>query len=76
MPFTDTHIRSLKPDMRPRKCFGGGLFLFLPPPRGKQALLLISRMMNCKQEPLSGKLVMAEGYGYICVSNVDQDEDK
>ena len=33
MPFTDTHIRSLKPDMRPRKCFGGGLFLFLSPPR-------------------------------------------
>ena len=31
MPLTDTHIRSLKPDLRPRKYFdGGGLFLFIP----------------------------------------------
>ena len=31
MPLTDTHIRSLKPDMKPRKYFdGGGLFLFIP----------------------------------------------
>ena len=31
MPLTDTHIRSLKPDLRPRKYFdGGGLFLFSP----------------------------------------------
>lgn len=31
MPLTDTHIRSLKPDVKPRKYFdGGGLFLFVP----------------------------------------------
>lgn len=31
MPLTDTHIRSLKPDVKPRKYFdGGGLFLFIP----------------------------------------------
>ncbi|WP_300922267.1 integrase arm-type DNA-binding domain-containing protein [uncultured Desulfovibrio sp.] len=31
MPLTDTHIRSLKPDMKPRKYFdGGGLFLYVP----------------------------------------------
>ena len=31
MSLTDTHIRSLKPDLRPRKYFdGGGLFLFIP----------------------------------------------
>lgn len=31
MPLTDTYIRSLKPDVRPRKYFdGGGLFLFAP----------------------------------------------
>ncbi len=31
MPLTDTHIRNLKPDMKPRKYFdGGGLFLFIP----------------------------------------------
>ena len=31
IPLTDTHIRSLKPDLRPRKYFdGGGLFLFIP----------------------------------------------
>lgn len=30
MSLTDTHIRSLKPDLRPRKYFAdGGLFLFL-----------------------------------------------
>ena len=31
MPLTDTHILSLKPDVKPRKYFdGGGLFLFVP----------------------------------------------
>lgn len=31
MPLTDTHIRSLKPESKPRKYFdGGGLFLFIP----------------------------------------------
>ena len=31
MPLTDTYIRSLKPDVKPRKYFdGGGLFLFIP----------------------------------------------
>ena len=31
MPLTDTHIRSLKPEARPRKYFdGGGLFLYVP----------------------------------------------
>ena len=31
MPLTDTHIRSLKPDSKPRKYFdGGGLFLYVP----------------------------------------------
>ena len=31
MPLTDTHIRSLKPDVKPRKYFdGGGLFLLVP----------------------------------------------
>ena len=31
MPLTDTHIRSLKPDVKPRKYFdGGGLFLYVP----------------------------------------------
>lgn len=31
IPLTDTHIRSLKPDVKPRKYFdGGGLFLFIP----------------------------------------------
>lgn len=31
MPLTDTHIRNLKPDVKPRKYFdGGGLFLFIP----------------------------------------------
>ena len=31
MPLTDTLIRSLKPDLKPRKYFdGGGLFLFVP----------------------------------------------
>lgn len=31
MPLTDTHIRNLKPDSKPRKYFdGGGLFLFVP----------------------------------------------
>lgn len=31
MPLTDTHICSLKPDVKPRKYFdGGGLFLFIP----------------------------------------------
>ena len=30
MPLTDTHICSLKPDVKPRKYFdGGGLFLFI-----------------------------------------------
>ena len=31
MPLNDTYIRSLKPDLKPRKYFdGGGLFLFIP----------------------------------------------
>ena len=31
MPLTDTHIRSLKPEAKPRKYFdGGGLFLYVP----------------------------------------------
>ena len=31
MPLTDTSIRSLKPDVKPRKYFdGGGLFLYVP----------------------------------------------
>ena len=29
MPLTDIHIRSLTPDMRPRKYFDGGPFLFI-----------------------------------------------
>lgn len=31
MPLTDTHIRSLKPEAKPKKYFdGGGLFLYVP----------------------------------------------
>ena len=30
IPLTDTHIRSLKPDLRPRKYFDGGGLLFIP----------------------------------------------
>ena len=31
MPLTDTHIRNLKPEAKPRKYFdGGGLFLYVP----------------------------------------------
>ena len=31
MPLTDTSIRGLKPDVKPRKYFdGGGLFLYIP----------------------------------------------
>ena len=31
MPLTDTHIRGLKPEAKPRKYFdGGGLFLYVP----------------------------------------------
>ena len=36
MPLTDTHIRSLKPEAKPRKYFdGGGLFLYVPPTGSK-----------------------------------------
>ena len=36
MPLTDTHIRSLKPEAKPRKYFdGGGLFLYVPPSGSK-----------------------------------------
>ena len=36
MPLTDTHIRSLKPEAKPRKYFDGdGLFLYVPPTGSK-----------------------------------------
>lgn len=36
MPLTDTHIRNLKAEAKPKKYFdGGGLFLFIPPTGSK-----------------------------------------
>lgn len=76
MPLTDTHVRSLKPDVKPRKYFdGGGLFLFVPTNGsklwrmayrfdGKSKLLsLISYRIaqGCQRTPRRGEAHVVQG---------------
>ena len=52
MPLTDTHIRSLKPDMKPRKYFdGGGLFLFIPTTGSKLWGIPYRFSQGCQRTP-------------------------